>query len=174
MKIRIWRECSRALSPNPTGWKTLGRKKNSSCNHSCLTTKARRRFPNDTYVIWESPSCLCCNHSCLTTKARRRFPNDTYVIWESPSCLCGQTVLISVPRPAYCRDSFFWFCLHFRRGICMRSFFVGFCLLLSVNIAFGQSDRGTITGAVSDATGAVIPGANVVATNTETATRYET
>src|SRR3989442_14126432 len=56
----------------------------------------------------------------------------------------------------------------------MRSFFVGFCLLLSVNIAFGQSDRGTITGAVSDATGAVIPGANVVATNTETATRYET
>src|SRR5437879_11696823 len=56
----------------------------------------------------------------------------------------------------------------------MRRLFISFCLLLSVNIAFGQSDRGTITGAVSDATGAVIPGANVVATNTETATRYET
>src|SRR5438876_3381329 len=57
----------------------------------------------------------------------------------------------------------------------MRQFLlVALCLLLSVNIAFGQSDRGTITGAVSDATGAVIPGANVVATNTETATRYET
>src|SRR2546422_432267 len=56
----------------------------------------------------------------------------------------------------------------------MRPLFVTFFLFLSVSIAFGQSDRGTITGAVSDATGAVIPGANVVATNTETATRYET
>jgi hypothetical protein len=56
----------------------------------------------------------------------------------------------------------------------MRPLFLSFCLLLSVAIAFGQSDRGTITGAVADATGAVIPGANVVATNTETAAKYET
>ena len=56
----------------------------------------------------------------------------------------------------------------------MRTLFVTFCLFLSVSIAFGQSDRGTITGAVSDATGAVIPEANVVATNTQTATKYET
>src|SRR5437016_21831 len=56
----------------------------------------------------------------------------------------------------------------------MRSLIVSLCLLLSVNIAFGQSDRGTITGAVSDATGAVVPGASVVATNTETAANYET
>ena len=37
-----------------------------------------------------------------------------------------------------------------------------------------QSDRGTITGTVSDPTGAVIPGANVVATKTETGVQYQT
>jgi len=47
-------------------------------------------------------------------------------------------------------------------------------LFLSAWAAFAQSDRGTITGTVSDPTNAVIPGANVVATNTETAARYET
>src|SRR5881396_3189147 len=56
----------------------------------------------------------------------------------------------------------------------MRSLFVSFCLLLTASIAFGQSDRGAVTGAVSDATGAVIPRASVVATNTETAAKYET
>ena len=48
------------------------------------------------------------------------------------------------------------------------------CLFLSVSIAFAQSDRGTITGTVADPTNALIPGASVVATNTETAARYET
>jgi hypothetical protein len=47
-------------------------------------------------------------------------------------------------------------------------------LLLSAWTLFAQSDRGTITGTVSDPTGAVIPGANIVVTNTETAARYET
>jgi hypothetical protein len=56
----------------------------------------------------------------------------------------------------------------------MRPLFVSLCILLAIGVAFGQSDRGTVTGTVSDATGAVIPGANVVATNTETSTKYET
>lgn len=47
-------------------------------------------------------------------------------------------------------------------------------LLLSAWTVFAQSDRGTITGAVSDPTGAVIPGANIIVTNTETAAKYET
>jgi hypothetical protein len=37
-----------------------------------------------------------------------------------------------------------------------------------------QTDRGTITGTISDITDAVIPGASVVATNTQTTARYET
>jgi len=45
----------------------------------------------------------------------------------------------------------------------MRSALIVFCLLLSAVAAFGQTDRGTITGTVSDATGAVIPGAKVEA-----------
>src|SRR5215831_19136196 len=47
-------------------------------------------------------------------------------------------------------------------------------LFLSAWTALAQTERGTITGTVSDPTGAVIPGANVVAVNTETAARYET
>ena len=49
----------------------------------------------------------------------------------------------------------------------MRTFLVAILLLL-------QTDRGTITGTISDTTGAVIPGVSVVATNVETASRYET
>src|SRR5437867_894915 len=56
----------------------------------------------------------------------------------------------------------------------MRLLFLSVSLFLAVAVTFGQSDRGTVTGTVSDATGAVIPGASVVAANTETATRYET
>jgi len=41
-------------------------------------------------------------------------------------------------------------------------------------IAFAQTDRGTITGTVSDPTGAVIPGAHVVATNAATGAHSET
>jgi hypothetical protein len=40
--------------------------------------------------------------------------------------------------------------------------------------ALAQSDRGSITGTVTDATGGVVPGASVVAENPQTGTRYET
>ncbi len=48
-----------------------------------------------------------------------------------------------------------------------------FCILLAV-LAFAQSDRGTMTGTVSDATAAVVPGATVVLTNTATGTKSQT
>jgi len=41
-------------------------------------------------------------------------------------------------------------------------------------VAFGQSDRGTINGTVTDPTGAVIPAAKVAAQNVETGLTYET
>jgi hypothetical protein len=47
-------------------------------------------------------------------------------------------------------------------------------LLFLASVAFAQSDRGTITGSISDPTNAVIPGASIVATNGETGTKYET
>src|SRR5215510_6730345 len=56
----------------------------------------------------------------------------------------------------------------------MRSLRLLFCLLLASLSAFAQSDRGTITGTVSDPTSAVIPGANITAINVETSARYET
>ncbi len=49
------------------------------------------------------------------------------------------------------------------------------CLVLSdPALALAQSDRGTITGAVSDPSSAVLPGVSIVATNTQTGTKYET
>jgi len=51
-----------------------------------------------------------------------------------------------------------------RVGVCVLSL-TG--LLLSPSL-FGQSDRGTITGTVTDPSGAVISGASVAATNTAT------
>ena len=48
------------------------------------------------------------------------------------------------------------------------------CLCLAALTVFAQSERGTITGTVSDPTNAVIPGANIVAMNTDTAARYQT
>src|SRR5262245_36376227 len=47
-------------------------------------------------------------------------------------------------------------------------------LFIVASMSFAQSDRGTITGTVSDATSAVIPGASVVAVNGETGAKYET
>jgi len=47
-------------------------------------------------------------------------------------------------------------------------------LFLLASVAFAQSDRGTITGTVADASGAIVPGANVSITNTETGFRSET
>jgi hypothetical protein len=48
------------------------------------------------------------------------------------------------------------------------------CLALSVSAASAQSNRGTITGTVIDAGGGVVPGANVVAEDPQTGTKYET
>lgn len=56
----------------------------------------------------------------------------------------------------------------------MRQTFLIISFLFSVAIAFSQADRGTITGTVTDSTLAVIPGVNVVATNVQTSSRYET
>ena len=56
----------------------------------------------------------------------------------------------------------------------MRSLRLLVCLLLVSLSAFAQSDRGTITGTVSDPTGAVIPGVGILATNVETGARHET
>src|SRR6266513_1941177 len=57
----------------------------------------------------------------------------------------------------------------------MRRFFImlSVCFLLA-SAAFAQSDRGTITGTISDATNAVIPGATITAVNADTAAKYET
>jgi hypothetical protein len=48
------------------------------------------------------------------------------------------------------------------------------CVSLFAFPAFSQTDRGTITGTVADASGAVIPGANVTAINKETSAKFET
>jgi hypothetical protein len=49
-----------------------------------------------------------------------------------------------------------------------------FCTLLFTVAAFAQTDRGTITGTVLDPASAVVPGAKVVARNTETGAISET
>ena len=51
--------------------------------------------------------------------------------------------------------------------------FTSLCLLLTV-VAFAQSDRGTITGTVVDASAAVVPGAKIIARNTATGAASET
>lgn len=57
----------------------------------------------------------------------------------------------------------------------MRRLFVLLSIMVFVvSMSFAQSDRGTITGTISDPTSAVIPGANVAAINSETGVRYET
>jgi hypothetical protein len=55
----------------------------------------------------------------------------------------------------------------------MRPVLCVLCLLLLIGAAFAQSDRGTITGTISDPTGAMIGGATVVAKNTQTGTDYQ-
>jgi len=47
------------------------------------------------------------------------------------------------------------------------------CLLLLIPAAFAQTDRGTITGTVSDPTGAMIPNAPIEAKNIETGAAYK-
>jgi len=46
-------------------------------------------------------------------------------------------------------------------------------LFLAVN-AFAQSDRGTITGSITDPSGSLIPGVKITLTNVDTDTRWET
>ena len=56
----------------------------------------------------------------------------------------------------------------------MRSLTVVVCLLALAFITVAQSDRGTITGAITDPSGALIPAAKVTLTNSDTGTRSET
>ena len=49
-----------------------------------------------------------------------------------------------------------------------------FCLFLAASAAIAQSDRGTITGTVTDQAGAVVPNATIVATSTDTQAKFET
>jgi hypothetical protein len=45
--------------------------------------------------------------------------------------------------------------------------------LICTLAAFAQGDRGTITGTISDPTGAIVPGANIQVTNSDTAAVYK-
>ncbi len=56
----------------------------------------------------------------------------------------------------------------------MRSLLIAVgCLLLVATAAFAQSDRGTITGTISDPAGAVIPGATIEVKNIQTGAVYQ-
>src|SRR5215472_8674646 len=46
--------------------------------------------------------------------------------------------------------------------------------LIAATVAFAQQDRGTISGTVLDATGAVVPNARVTVTNPDTNTAFST
>jgi hypothetical protein len=65
---------------------------------------------------------------------------------------------------------FEWTALHRARKFASQT------LLLSFFIAsvYGQSDRGTLTGTISDPGSAVVPNAAIAAINTETGARFET
>ena len=49
-----------------------------------------------------------------------------------------------------------------------------FMFLMTMVLAFAQTDRGTITGTITDPTGAVIPGATLLARDTATGAEYST
>jgi hypothetical protein len=49
-----------------------------------------------------------------------------------------------------------------------------FMVLMTMVLAFAQTDRGTITGTIMDPTGAVIPGATLLARDTATGAEYST
>ena len=61
-----------------------------------------------------------------------------------------------------------------RFGGFVRQFFLITSLIMSMTALFAQSDRGAITGTVSDATGALVPGARIVVTNVNTGANSET
>src|SRR5262249_36930920 len=71
--------------------------------------------------------------------------------------------VLCVSFSAQCGD----FTMKIRRLLCV------VCLSLFAPIAFGQTDRGTITGTVSDATAAVIPGVAIEAKNVQTGAVYQ-
>ena len=58
-----------------------------------------------------------------------------------------------------------------RRGSVIRLLFM---VLITLVLAFAQTDRGTITGTIADPTGAVIPCASLHARNTATGAAYDT
>lgn len=58
-----------------------------------------------------------------------------------------------------------------RSGICLIS---ALCIIFAATAASAQSDRGTITGTVSDPAGAMIPKAQIEARNTQTGAVYQT
>src|SRR5690349_12773801 len=60
-----------------------------------------------------------------------------------------------------------------RKGVVMRTFMGLACLLLTSVATFGQSDRGTITGTVSDPAGAIVAGAKVEARSVATSSVHE-
>jgi len=68
-------------------------------------------------------------------------------------------------------NSFRQWCKHFRSGIF--ALIAAFVLATSVSLLWG-SVTGSISGTVSDPTGAVVPGADVTALNTETGISQET
>ena len=47
------------------------------------------------------------------------------------------------------------------------------CFFFSILSALAQTDRGTLTGTVSDATGAVVPGVSIEARNAQTGAVYQ-
>jgi outer membrane receptor protein involved in Fe transport len=61
-----------------------------------------------------------------------------------------------------------------KKVYCLRLVIVALCIsLLLLGLAFGQTDRGTITGTITDSAGAVIPGAVVEAKGAESAVPYK-
>ena len=56
----------------------------------------------------------------------------------------------------------------------MRSLWTAFCLSFLALAAFAQTDRGTITGTISDPAGAVVPNAPIEAKNVATGAVYQT
>src|SRR5713101_8385178 len=64
---------------------------------------------------------------------------------------------------------------HERRNYIMkiRSLLAISCLFVFTLAAFAQTDRGTLTGTVSDTSGAVIPGVPIQAKNVQTGATYD-
>src|SRR5438309_3500110 len=56
----------------------------------------------------------------------------------------------------------------------MRRVLTAAFVVVLAQTAYAQSDRGTITGAISDPANAVVPNATIAATNSETGGRFET